>query len=313
MIAGPMDRRGKLHALLSTARVANIPSVVSNVWLGVAVGLIYGYGENGFPDLLPAGYLMAAGVLLYAGGNFLNDWMDRGWDQTHRPERALPQGVFTPALYLCVAIAMITGGLGFAALAGWQCALVAGVIGVFIVIYTIWHKRGPWAVVPMGICRALLPVMGFVAFHPQLERIWPMACGVFCYIVGLSLTARHESMAEPPKLTGLTARFLLLATAVLMAWGNKEMFLHPAFVIAGALPYLAWTSVCLRYWRKPLPRFVSGLLAGIPLVDWMTLLPLSATTFLRVSDGTLEVAAGLVIPPLAFVSALLLQRLAPAT
>ena len=35
-----MNRSGKLHALLSTARVANIPSVVSNVWLGVILGML---------------------------------------------------------------------------------------------------------------------------------------------------------------------------------------------------------------------------------------------------------------------------------
>jgi site-specific recombinase len=34
-----MNRSGKIHALLSTARVANIPSVVSNVWLGMVLGM----------------------------------------------------------------------------------------------------------------------------------------------------------------------------------------------------------------------------------------------------------------------------------
>ena len=39
---GPMNRSGKIHALLSTARVANIPSVVSTVWLGVVLAIFSG-------------------------------------------------------------------------------------------------------------------------------------------------------------------------------------------------------------------------------------------------------------------------------
>jgi hypothetical protein len=59
-------------------------------------------------------------------------------------------------------------------------------------------------------------------------------------------------------------------------------------------------------------RHVSRLLAGIPLIDWMALLPLSLPSLAM--TGTLPfTAACLFVPPLAFVSALLLQRLAPAT
>ncbi len=313
MLAAPMNAQGKLHALLSTARVANIPSVVSNVWLGVMVGLIYGNSTASDTIPLLAGSLAVSGVLLYMGGNFLNDWMDRDWDKTHRPERALPRGLFPSRLYLTLAIALICGGLGFAALVHWRSAMVAGIIAVFIVIYTFWHKRGSWAVIPMGLCRALLPVMAFLAFYPYVNGIWPMACAIFCYIVGLSLSARYESRTEPPKLTGLIARLLLLTTAVLMTWGNKQLFLDRTWVILGVLPYLAWTGFCLRYRRKPLPRLVSGLLAGIPLVDWMVLLPLSVMMGYDSNGGPPVAAACLLVPPLAFLSALLLQRLAPAT
>ena len=312
MLGGPMNRSGKIHALLSTARVANVPSVASNVWLGVVIGMIR-YGTLEIP-WKAAACLAIAGVLLYVGGNFFNDWMDRAWDARHRPERALPRGLFPPGLYAGLAPAL---GLLGVLLAGWislPAGMVAAAIVFWIVIYTVLHKRTAWAVIPMGLCRALLPVMGCVAFFPYLDGIWPAACGLFCYIMGLSLSARYESMPEPPMRVAVMARSLLLATAVLVAWGNRGLLLDPLFSVAGALPYLVWTSVCLRFRRKPVPLLVSSLLAGIPLVDWMVLLPVSLMLATHGSAGVdTYVIACFAIPPLAFISALLLQRLAPAT
>ena len=317
MLRGSMNRNGKLHALLSTARVANVPSVVSNVWVGVVIGtlaMVYSNGRT--PDVawMLAVSLAVAGVLLYVGGNFFNDWMDRGWDAKHRPERALPRGLFPAGLYLTFAVCLMAAGAGVAWAANSRSGMVAGAIVFWIVIYTVWHKRSAWAVVPMGLCRALLPVMGFLALYPYVDRIWPMACALFCYIMGLSLSARHESMKEPPKSVAVMARGLLLMTVVMVALGNRGLFLDRLPSIWGVLPYLAWTSFCLRFWRKPVPKLVSGLLAGIPLVDWMVLLPVAMTFISDSREGAWPMAlACFAIPPLAFFSALLLQRLAPAT
>ncbi|MES2920778.1 MAG: UbiA family prenyltransferase [Verrucomicrobiota bacterium] len=312
MIRLPMNRSGKLHALLSTARVANIPSVISNVWVGVVLGTLQ-TGQISIP-WRAAGCLLPAGVCLYIAGNFLNDWMDREWDAKHRPERALPRGLFPQGLYSVLAIALGLLGVALAGLADMRSGMVAGGIVFCIVIYTVWHKRTAWAVIPMGLCRALLPVMGFMAFHRYVDYVWPVAAGLFCYIMGLSLSARYESMAEPPKRVAVMARGLLLATAVCVAWGNKELFLYPIYSVPAAVPYLAWTSVCLRYRRKPVPLLVSSLLAGIPLVDWMVLLPVSLS-LAAYSGGDWHslVIVSVLVPPVAFISALLLQRLAPAT
>lgn len=314
MLRGPMNRSGKLHALLSTARVANIPSVVSNVWLGVVMGIF----SNDVVVVLEipwasACLLALAGVALYVAGNFFNDWMDCGWDAVHRPERALPRGLFLAGLYAWLAVALGLLGVGLAAMVNARCAAVAGSIVASICLYTLWHKRSAWAVIPMGACRALLPVMGFAAFHTDLHGIWPAAAGLFCYIMGLSLSARYESMAEPPRRVAVMARGLLLATAILMAWQSKGFQQGLLMGMAGAAPYLIWTGVCLKLRRRPVSALVSGLLAGIPLVDWMVLLPV----FLSLAgDGAgwvpLSIAC-FAIPPLAFLSALLLQRLAPAT
>jgi len=314
MLPATMNRSGKPHALLSTARVANIPSVVGNVWLGVVLGIL----SNDVVVVLKipwnsASRLALAGVALYVAGNFLNDWMDRGWDAEHRSERALPRGLFPAGLYAGLAVALGLLGVGLAATVDTRCAIIAGMIVAGICIYTVWHKRSAWAVIPMGLCRALLPVMGFTAFHPDPHGIWPAAVGLFCYIMGLSLSARHESMAEPPRRVAVMARGLLLATVILMAWQHTAFQQRFLLEIAGAAPYLIWTGTCLKFRRKPVSALVCGLLAGIPLVDWMVLLPVFLALAGSGAGWSGFAIACFGIPPLAFISALLLQRLAPAT
>ncbi len=308
-----MNRTGKLHALLSTARVANIPSVVSNVWVGVVLGMFFGDFVVLEIPWSSASRLALAGVSLYVGGNFFNDWMDRGWDAKHRPERALPRGLFPAGFYASLAFALGLLGVGLAASVNTRSAIIAGIIVASICIYTVWHKRSAWAVIPMGLCRALLPVMGFAAFHPNLIEIWPAASGLFCYIMGLSLSARYESMSEPPRRVAMMARGLLLATAFLMAWQHKGFSASLLMSLAGAFPYLVWTGFCLRFRKKPVSALVSGLLAGIPWADWVLLLPISLSLVASGTGWNEFMIATLALPPLAFISALLLQRLAPAT
>ena len=258
--------------------------------------------------------LPLAGACLYVSGNFFNDWMDLKWDAKHRPERALPRGLFPPGLYAAVAFLLGILGVGAAAWTSIASGLVAAGIGFWIVVYTLLHKRTTWAVIPMGLCRALLPVMGCSAVFPYVDAIWPASCALLCYIMGLSLSARYESMAEPPRRVAVMARGLLLGAAVLVAWGNRGLLVGQLSSVVGALPYLVWTSLCLRIWRKPVPLLVSRLLAGIPWVDWMTLLPVGLMLVFHGGDEAIPyMLACFVVPPLAFVAALLLQRLAPAT
>ncbi len=316
MLCGTMNRNGKLHALLSTARVANIPSVVSNVWVGVVIGMlrISTNQVNQSEGIVAWAIVSFAGVLLYVSGNFFNDWMDRAWDAKHRPERALPRGLFPSGLYAGMAMVLGIGGVLVASLASIASGWVAGGIAVCIVIYTLIHKRTAWGVIPMGLCRALLPVMGCFALFPYVDSVWPVACGLLCYIMGLSLSARYESMAEPPKWVAILGRGLLLGTAILVAWGNQKLFLARTPSVVGAIAYLFLTSLTLRIWNNPVSLLVSRLLAGIPLVDWMVLLPVSVMLFKYGQDPAFVIAwMCLLLPPVAVISARLLQRLAPAT
>lgn len=323
-------------ALLASLRIANAPSVVSNVWLGCMLGYFYwggfGYGEGGMPKLI------LSGLCLLFAGNLANDWFDRKWDADHRPERALPSGVFHPYTYLIGFIALAILGV---TLAGWvaqPAAYVAVGILAMIAIYTWLHKHTRWAVIPMGLCRAGLYLMGFIvgwleaigyqdeilATSPPSTRMnfdnsiaWLFivthALGMLIYIAGLSLAARYESVDEPPHGMVLLSRAMLcLPLAAMSAWW---MAWYPVPTVLGMLPFAAWLILSLTRFRSPVPVFVSALLAGIPLIDLIAALPLAIS--LIAPDLTLfdspRLLATVLVPVGAFLLGRLLQRVAPAT
>ena len=320
----------KLHAWLATARIANIPSVISNVWFGVALGA-FQWGWQSDRVLLTRGALLAlAGVFLYIGGNFLNDWHDREWDERHRPERALPQGVFSSLSYLLRGVRFLGLGIILSAFIRPECVATAVGLTACILIYTRWHKEARWAVIPMGLCRALLIVMGFLASAPESMKdkashvlhllghpatalfLGLHAIGLFCWIVGLSLTARYESMAEPPAAAKGFSRLLLFLPLPLMSasWLKST----PALALLGMLPFAGWLFLALRK-KLPVPVLVSALLAGIPLVEFIAAFPLARALATPGSPllGSPVAAITLILPALAFIAGRKLQQVAPAT
>jgi len=316
-----MSRSAKLHGLAASARIANLPSVVSNVWLGCVLGT-----DGRFPGNVAV--LMVAGVSLCLAGNFLNDWADRDWDAAHRPERALPQAMFPAEFYLTVAVLCGLLGLGAAAAVNRWCLVVALVIGICIVVYTQTHKRTAWAVIPMGLCRALLPVMGILGFVRPGDSSYvgwgtftmllvPIPVGLFCHIAGLSLGARNESLAVPSTRAMRCAPLLFVAAAasmfVVWAWLGFRFLMPLGLSVLGLLPYGLWITYCLTISRRPVSRQVANLLAGIPLVDWIVLLPLALAWKGEWGGIPQGPALCLLVPPLAVLAGKLLQRLAPAT
>jgi len=331
----------KLHGWLATARIANVPSVISNVWLGIALGA---WLEDEVPQqqlFIHGGVLALSGVMLYIGGNFFNDWHDRDWDETHRPERALPSGLFPAQSYLLQAIRFMGLGVVVAAMISVPCMLVALAICALILIYTRWHKKAVWPVIPMGLCRALLPVMGFLAVLStgHHRAAWLMtttatgrtilnpaafdtaravglislhAAGLFCWIVGLSLTARYESIPNPPPGPKSIARALLFLPVMAMsAWWMRWF---PLLTLLGMIPFFAWMLPLLMR-RHSVPVLISGLLAGIPLVECIASFPIALSQVETGSNLWRQPiqATTLILPVLAFMLGRRLQKVASAT
>ncbi len=304
-----MNKEGKLYALLATARIANVPSVVSNLGVGVLLGSL-GTGE----DFSWPWTLMIAAVLFYVSGNFLNDWADREWDMVNRPERALPRRLFWPHEYLNFACAGIAVGMVLVAIHGWGAVIVSVLLVGFIWLYTKVHKQATWAVIPMGLCRACLPVLGYVGVRGGISgsMLFP-AAALLLYIIALSLSARWESKAEVPEEKMFLSRMLLMAAGVVAAL--LPILVMPLVGWIGMTAFFMWMLLCVTKYRSPVPAHVSALLAGIPLVDWVTLLPMALIWMhlerVEAFDPMFSVAVFL--PPSAFLLGRMLQRLAPAT
>ena len=291
-----MSSPGKIRALLATLRIANAPSVVSNVFLGYMVGWAFWFGgwnpsDTEVIDWLSLVLLCGSGLLLYFAGNLANDWFDRHWDAERRPERALPSGLFRPGLYLACSILFASAGCLLAFSESTACGLCAVAIAGLIAVYTWIHKRTMWGVVPMGLCRAGLYLLGHAAWIVEWRELEAsgidaastylnlaitaacMASGLMAYICGLSISARYEGMEDPPQ--GPRVISLLLLIFPLLAMPCLWMYENPLFGIAGMIPYASWLAYCRLRLRRPVPRYVSGLLAGIPLVDLIAAISLS--------------------------------------
>ena len=326
----PMSR---LRSLLATLRIANAPSVVSNVWLGYALGWALNSTVFGMPDAPPLArtspfLLCLAGLLLYFAGNLANDWYDRTWDAVRRPERALPSGLFAPWKFIAASVLLAVGGVMLAFTAGVPCGACALVILAAIAIYTRIHKVTIASVIPMGLCRAGLYFLGFLGTSPDprlvelagldaagysmgtLLTLVPLAIGLFCYIAGLSLSARYEGMSNPPRVPHLVSRALLVVPIFAMSFIFME---RPLQGLAGTIPYIIWLAMSLTWFRTPIPRYVSALLAGIPLVDFIAAAPLVLLSKGFNAGGGISPMITLLLPLVAFVFGRALQKLAPAT
>lgn len=299
----------KTHSLLATARIANVPSVLSNLGVGVLLGCAQDGTGFHWPWLLSI-----AAILFYVSGNFFNDWQDREWDKTHRPERALPRGLFSEKSYLIAAIVGMSLGLGLAAFHGLGVFIVASVLVWLIWFYTKIHKRTALSVIPMGLCRACLPLLGFVAMRGGIEgSAFVPALALLLYIVALSLSARWESRGDVSPEKKWQARGMLAGSGLIAA--ALPLLISPALGWTGLIPFGIWLTLCLTKYRAPIPAHVSALLAGIPLVDWVILFPMAWIWLhlqrVEATDGMFLTA--LLLPPFAFIAGRALQRLAPAT
>jgi 4-hydroxybenzoate polyprenyltransferase len=293
-----LKQNGKFRALLATARIANVPSVVSNVCVGSILASI--------SSPLPYALIIAA-ILFYVSGNFLNDWADRKWDALHRPERALSIGLFTPSLYLAIGIIGILLGFALTASYGLNVFLISLILVFLVLLYTIIHKHTPLSVVPMGLCRACLPVLGCLAMNQRFSPIALIpAAALLLYIIALSISARWESRGNIPIGKRFIASGMLICSGLIAA--SLPLILYSRLAWLGLIPFAIWLYLSLTKYRSPVPTHVSALLAGIPLVDWISLLPLAL-----VYPSPSTSLAPLFLAPCCFVLGRALQRIAPAT
>jgi hypothetical protein len=282
---------GRARTMLVLGRVSNLPTVWSNSLAG------WWLGGGGPPERLPL--LLGGLTCLYLGGMFLNDAFDAEFDRRHRRERPIPSGAISERAVWRWGIGWLAAGLGLL----FGCGAAAGGFGVLlvgsIVLYDAVHKLVTFAPVLMGLCRFwVYPLAAGAAEGVTGHAVW---CGLAlaCYVTGLSFLARRERLAGPIPLWPATLLAAPVVLALLMNAGlQRESALWLSLVLG------LWVLRCLRATfgspQPNLPLTVSGLLAGIVLVDWLAVGPEAPRALSLVFLGL-------------FAGAWLAQRLVPAT
>ena len=157
-----------------------------------------------------------ASLFLYMAGLITNDLFDLEEDRGERPARPLPSGRIRSQTAVIVAVVFFALGIISAALAGFASLLVAGALGVLILVYNAGAKRvavlGP---LNMGLCRGLSLLIGAAALGAAAlvsPAVLVAAGGLTLYVASVTLIAAGET-------TGRLRRWLCWApSAVAILW-----------------------------------------------------------------------------------------------
>jgi hypothetical protein len=253
-----------LRSLLVLGRVSNLPTVWSNCLAGAVLG-----GGAGW---LPLAWLTIAATLLYVGGMYLNDAFDLDFDRQHRKERPIPAGKVPLHTVWTAGIAALAVGFVMMALLGRATAILTLLLITSIIVYNAVHKVVIFSPVLMALCRFFLFLaaasIGFDGVTGQ--AVWA-ALVLATYVVGLSYVARSESTRGALKYWPC----YLMAAPLLLAWLINQGS-YKSKGLALSLVLILWVIRSLRttFWssEKNIGRTVSGLLAGIVLVDLLATL-----------------------------------------
>lgn len=279
------------RTLLVLGRVSNLPTVWSNCLAG------WWLGGGGNVVKLP--FLFLGVTLLYVGGMFLNDAFDEQFDRQHRQERPIPSGRISAGLVWRWGFVLLAVG----ELPLFGCGVSTGVLGIAlalcILLYDALHKALTFSPLLMGACRFLVYLIAASSGETGVGgwAIWS-GLALSVYVAGLSFIARGESLRGPLQFWPVA---LLAAPVLLALFLNVGTYREPALLLS--LVLTLWTLRCLRtiFWTgvPNVGRTVSGLLAGIVLVDWIAAVQTPREL------GCAFIAL--------FLSALLAQRFVPAT
>lgn len=250
-----------LRTWVILGRVSNLPTVWSNCLAGWWLG-----GAQNYPNLP---WLFFGVSALYLGGMFLNDAFDVDFDRQHRPERPIPSGAITVPVVWAWGMALLVLGATSLIIIGKTTGVLALILLLCIFLYDATHKvltASPWL---MGLCRFWIYVIAGSTGSWGING-WPIWCGVALamYVAGLSLIAQRENLRGQVAYWPLALLAAPVLLALLMDAGQNRT---PALWLS--LLLVLWVARCVRTLFQAgeanVGRIVSGLLAGIVLVDWL--------------------------------------------
>lgn len=328
-----MPAKGEtLTALLASGRIANLPTVWSNVlagfWLSSSLDPVDPGIVNGDTSgLLALLITMLVASMIYVGGCLLGDAVDAKFDQKHRPERPIPRGILSAGSVKVVALMLLTIALIglFFGHQLWAQAIqphlmiLACLLIALVSCYAIFHKKNkPAALLMMASCRFMLIMLAIGAARQVLPtqpsatttllvhhfawlQPWMIlvALSVGLYTLLLSWVASAESSPGAFKSRNILSTLLLCLHLVTIPCRQiMSASAYTVHVFMLAIIYL-WLCYALVTLKRSKPGFVSRALAGFCLLD---------ACFLALVAPSMTI-----IPLLLFALALAMQRYTPAT
>jgi len=266
-----------MRAWLELARLSNLPTLVTNVLVGAALGGLgggFGCAPNAGIQWPAVSAVAVAVILFYVGGMAMNDVVDRDIDRQQHPGRPIPSGRIAVRHAAGFAVACLGAGVGLASLAGPPALLLSLVLVAAIVMYNRFHKAAAISVLLMGMCRGLVYVIAAAtAWPPDPVVATTLAMAITAYIALVSIVARVETgtTLEGRRWTGVAlAAVALVPIAVIRpdTW---------TWTVIAAIVVTTWLLAVSRHALARPPRIglaVAGWLAGICLLDglYLTLL-----------------------------------------
>ncbi len=152
-----------MRAWLEILRISNLPTVWTNVLVGVVLSIAVARPSNSSPVAVLIA--IVAGSCLYLAGMVFNDVFDVEIDRRERPGRPIPSGRIGRGAATTIGAVLLAIGVGLPWFHGVIAGGVATGIGVMLLAYDAIHARTAWSVLLMGGCRAGLYVLGMVCLN----------------------------------------------------------------------------------------------------------------------------------------------------
>ena len=272
-------------------RISNLPSVVSNTFVGAALGRA---GAD-IPLEITAPSAVAI-LFLYLAGVASNDAIDADWDAARRPERPIPSGRLSRGQAYRAAVSSFALGLAVLASIGLTTLGVGAVLVAVITLYNVLHKRFAASIVFVGAARGLVYLAAATAVGGAIDAHKPMwfILTITVYTIAFTLVARSEHKKRID-----SGRWLAAGIPLIVLIPGVWITVNEALIAVGvAVVVILWQArAVMRIFRVP-PETKDAVhiwLSGFCLVDAFYL-------------GVLGYTGLIAIPAACFLLTLLLQR-----
>ena len=270
-----------LRAYTELLRISNLPTVLSNVLVGSALGVS---GAN-IPWEITAQCAVAV-LFLYLAGVACNDAVDAEWDAAARPERPIPSGRLSQRQAYTITVSSFMLGLAVFASIGLIAFGIGTLLVAVITLYNLLHKRLAASIVFVGAARGLVYLAAAAAAGGTLNDSKPFwfALALFAYTTAFTVMARSEHQEQIDNSRWLAAAIPLIAL-------TPGVWIMPdeALLAAGvAVVMIVWQARAVKMVLQVPPETKSAVhvwLSGFCLIDAFYLSVLGYSGLIAVAVG----------------------------